>query len=129
MQEKNNRKANFFSNLQFLLTESGLKKSQIADAIGIHHISFYRYFTEKRIPKRSVLESLASFFKVDVVDLLSEDLTKKRAGETLRDNGQTSLLPSDVADFEEFVRKRTAELQQEINRFAADILDKYNQRL
>lgn len=124
MQEKNSPKEIFFHNLHHLIHQSGLRQNQIAEAIGVHPGSFSRYFGEQRIPKKTVLSSLSSFFKVSVSDLLNTDLTKAA---DLTENGIPPLrdVRSD-SDFAVYVLHKTAELQQIINLFAADLLEKYN---
>lgn len=126
MQEKTNQIANFFQNLQHLIAKSGLKRAQVADAIGVHQVSFYRYFSAQRLPKRAVLEKIADFFNVDITDLLTKDLTKK---ETASETVNMPPIPeiSGNEEFAAYVHQRTAELQRIINQFAADILEKYNQ--
>ena len=125
MQEKTNQLANFFQNLQHLIAESGLKRAQVANAIGVHQVSFYRYFSAKRLPKRAVLEKIANFFSVDITDLLTKDLTKK---ETTSETESILPIPETNGNdgFESYVLQRTAELQRAINQFAADILEQYN---
>ncbi len=125
MQEKSSPNRIFFHNLRHLIHQSGLRDSQVAEAIGVHKGSLSRYFGEQRVPKKSVLNSLSSFFHVSVADLLNTDLTKVA---DLTDQGVPPL--RDVrtdADFAVYVLHKTAELQRTINLFASDLLEKYNQ--
>lgn len=127
MQEKTNQKANFFQNLEHLITESGLKRAQVADAVGVHQVSFYRYFSAQRLPKRAILEKIAAFFNVEVSALLTQDLTKKQTEQQVPPAIPPLPVDSSNEEFAIYVHQRTAELQRIINQFAADILEKYNQ--
>ena len=49
----------------------------MAERLGIHKVSFSRYFTEKRIPKRTVLEKIAAYFNVSTIDLIDKDFTQE----------------------------------------------------
>lgn len=128
MQEKSSPNEIFFQNLRHLINRSGLKDAQIAEAVGIHKGSLSRYFGAKRIPRRKVLQGFADFFKVSIKELLSDNLSvdnteQPQAIDTTAQNGATTT----NLEFEQYVHKKTAELQTYINQFVADLLEKYNQ--
>lgn len=97
MQEKSSPNRIFFHNLRHLIHQSGLRDSQVAEAIGVHKGSLSRYFGEQRVPKKSVLNSLSSFFHVSVADLLNTDLTKV-AGLTDSKDTEDDNSPSDEGE-------------------------------
>lgn len=132
MQEKSKQKVFFWENLRFLVNKTGLHDSHVAAAIGIHKVSFSRYFAQQRVPKRSVLAKMSDFFGVSIDDLLAKDLSsaESTAKNVPLDAPSLPVPESALAssrDFAAYVFQRTAELQAEVNRFAADLLNKYNQ--
>lgn len=137
MQAKNIQNVIFFENLRYLVNKSGLRDCQVADALGIHKVSFSRYFRERRIPKRSVLSKICALYKVSLQTMLTERLSERQQeDECACLNEPPPPLPSSFppideiasdTDFTLYFRKRTQELQDYINNYVNDILKKYNQ--
>ncbi len=98
---------------------------EIASELGIHKVSFSRYFTENRIPKRSVQEKMASFFQVSLADLLGKDLQSIEQQST----AQTPEVAILSDEFTQYVEKKVADLQQYINQWAFDLLAEYAKRV
>lgn len=117
----------FFRNLRHLINGTDLKDSQVAAAVGIDKSSLSRYFGQHRIPKKSVLNSLAKFFHVSVSDLLHRDLSSISEIAEKETSVPPSVQRGDDADFATYAINKIAELQQTVNRFTADLLEKYNQ--
>lgn len=78
MQEQINRTSTFLLNFRYLVNKTGAKDCEMAEKLGIHKVSLSRYFSERRIPKRSVLEKIANYFEISCDDLLKTDLTKQQ---------------------------------------------------
>lgn len=140
MQAKNIQNAIFFENLRYLVNKSGLRDCQVADALGIHKVSFSRYFRERRIPKRRVLANICALYNIPLQTLLTERLAETQQaqatppgepGEPPPHPLPAALPPIDEttanADFTHYFRQRTRELQDYINDYVNDILKKYNQ--
>lgn len=77
MQDKNKQNAIFFTNLRYLVNKTGLMDFQIAEQLGIHKVSFSRYFRELRVPKRTVVEKIEQRFQVTRADLFDPDFVAK----------------------------------------------------
>lgn len=134
MQEKINNTGRFLLNLRHLVNKTGLLDYEIADRLGIHKVSFSRYFTEKRIPKRTVLEKISTYFSVPVADLLDKNLTLEQPSsvpETIDSpiSGQlTGLLdlPADIPPaFQRKVEAKLVALQQQINNTVCELLNEF----
>ncbi len=121
MQAKINKKEIFLLNLRFLVNKTGLNDCQIADALGIHKVSFSRYFTEQRIPKRTVLDKISEYFGVNVEKLLNEDLSAPTSSPAA--SQEMSSAPISSSEFEAIVRERSEELQRQVNAFVVDLLN------
>lgn len=78
MQAENKQNAIFFQNLRWLVNKTGLRDCDIADALGIHKVSFSRYFSEERIPKRTVLEKIEQYFNTRKEDLLDPKFIERK---------------------------------------------------
>lgn len=125
MQAEINKTRLFLQNLRYLVNKTGRMDCEIASELGIHKVSFSRYFAENRIPKRTVQEKMASFFQVPLADLLGKDLQSIEQQAT----PQTPevAIPSD--EFTQYVEKKVADLQQYINQWAFDLLAEYAKRV
>ncbi len=124
MQEKINKTELFLQNLRFLVNKTGLKDCQIANDLGIHKVSFSRYFTEERIPKRTVLEKMATYFGVSMTQLLNENIAAEQVPVPAAITPQLDNLPETITsdEFKAFVVARTEDLQRQINDFVAELL-------
>ena len=78
MQDQSKQNAIFFVNLRWLINRTRLMDCQIAEKLGIHKVSFSRYFSEQRIPKRTVMEKIEAFFQVSRDDLMDADFIAKQ---------------------------------------------------
>lgn len=130
MQEKINNTGRFLLNLRHLVNKTGLLDCEIADRLGIHKVSFSRYFTEKRIPKRTVLEKISTYFSIPVADLLDKDLTLDQSTST--DSPISSQitglldLPADIPpEFQRKVEAKLVALQQQINNTVCELLNEF----
>lgn len=126
MQAKINKTGLFLQNLRYLANKTGRMDCEIASELGIHKVSFSRYFTENRIPKRTVQEKMATFFHVPLSDLLEKDL---QAIEKQKEDAPMPevTIPSD--EFTQYVEKKVADLQQYINQWAFELLAEYAKRV
>lgn len=134
MQDKNNKTSRFLLNLRHLVNKTGLLDCEIADHLGIHKVSFSRYFTEKRIPKRTILEKISTYFSVSIADLLDKDLTNEQdspstaTADSPLSRQLTGLLdlPADLPpEFQKKVETKLSELQQQINNTVCELLNEF----
>ena len=79
MQDKSNNEGDFFANLRYLVNETGLKDYEIAERLGIHRVTFARYFSEGKIPGKTILQKIAKYFGVEVDALLHGNLLPSRS--------------------------------------------------
>lgn len=79
MQEQINKTDRFLLNFRHLVNKTGMMDCEMAEKLGIHKVSLSRYFSERRIPKRSVLEKIGEYFHLPYDELLTRDLTKPEA--------------------------------------------------
>lgn len=121
-------------NLRHLVNKTGLLDCEIADQLGIHKVSFSRYFNERRIPKRTVLEKISTYFSVSTTDLLNKDLTQEQkattpeATELPLSNQISGLLdlPADLPpEFQKKVEAKLSALQQQINNTVCELLNEF----
>ncbi len=134
MQEKINKTSRFLLNLRHLVNKTGLLDCEIAERLGIHKVSFSRYFTEQRIPKRTILEKISTYFSVSTTDLLNKDLTQEQkattpaATELPLSNQISGLLdlPADLPpEFQKKVEAKLTALQQQINNTVCELLNEF----
>ncbi len=134
MQEKINKTSRFLLNLRHLVNKTGLLDCEIADRLGIHKVSFSRYFTEQRIPKRTILEKISTYFSVSIADLLDKDLTKEQAANAPKSTD--SHIPSQITglldlsadfppEFQKKVEAKLSALQQQINNTVCELLNEF----
>lgn len=106
MQGKSSTSEISFHNLRYLINYLGLKGAQSTEAVGIHKGSLSRYFGTIRIPKRKVLQGSADFFKVSIIDFLSDNLSvgnlEAQAMNVTIQNGETTT----NLEFEQYVHKK-----------------------
>lgn len=135
MQEKINKTSRFLLNLRYLVNKTGLLDCEIAERLGIHKVSFSRYFTEQRIPKRTILEKISTYFSVSTTDLLNKDLTQEQkattpaATELPLSNQISGLLdlPADLPlEFQKKVEAKLTALQQQINNTVCELLNEFS---
>lgn len=127
MQEKINKTGRFLLNFRFLINKTGLQDQEIAEKLGIHKVSISRYFSEKRIPKRTVLEKIAAYFNLPAADLLEKDLQSEKIPQPTEHSLQNLLeLPADIPlDFQRRVEHKLAQLQQQINNTVCELLNEF----
>lgn len=132
MQEKINKIDRFLLNFRFLVNKTGYQDQEMAERLGIHKVSFSRYFTEKRIPKRTVLEKIAAYFNVSTIDLIDKDLTQEQdVIEQTSDTYTTQIseilnLPDGLPpEFQRKVEARLSALQQQINNTVCELLNDF----
>ena len=114
-------------NFRFLINKTELQDQEIAEKLGIHKVSLSRYFTEQRIPKRTVLEKIATYFNITTADLLEKDLTIETSESTLAPklSGLLNLTADVPEEFQKEVEHRLSILQQEINNTVCELLNKF----
>ena len=66
-----------------------LSQQQVADALGIHQVTYGCYELGKRHPKPDMLKKMARFFGCSIDELLEDDSndqkrTRRKAGQTAR---------------------------------------------
>ncbi len=117
----------FLLNLRFLINKTELQDQEIADRLGIHKVSLSRYFTERRIPKRTVLEKIATYFNLSSADLLERDLTAKADTPPAppKLSGILNLTDDVPVEFQKEVEIKLTALQQQINNTVCDLLNKF----
>lgn len=127
MQEEINRADRFLLNFRFLINKTELQDQEIAEKLGIHKVSLSRYFTEQRIPKRTVLKKIATYFNITTADLLEKDLTIETSESTLAPklSGLLNLTADVPEEFQKEVDHRLSILQQEINNTVCELLNKF----
>lgn len=127
MQEKINRIDRFLLNFRFLVNKTGYQDQEMAERLGIHKVSFSRYFTEKRIPKRTVLEKIAAYFNVSTIDLIDKDLTQADTPRPdIRPLQDLQAISADIPpEFQQILADKLAQLQQQINNTVCELLNEF----
>lgn len=128
MQGRINRLDHFLLNFRFLVNKTGYQDQEMAERLGIHKVSFSRYFTEKRIPKRTVLEKIASYFNVSTIDLIDKDLTQEheKPAEPIRQIQDLQAISADIPpEFQKILADKLAKLQQQINNTVCELLNEF----
>ena len=70
--------------------EMKLSQQEVADALGIHQVTYGCYELGKRHPKPDMLKKMARFFGCSIDELLEDDSnddkkrTRRKAGQTAR---------------------------------------------
>ncbi|MBR5888720.1 MAG: hypothetical protein IKY92_01590 [Akkermansia sp.] len=98
MQEEINKTDRFLLNFRYLVNKTGMLDCEMAEKLGIHKVSFSRYFSEHRIPKRAILEKIATYFEIKYDDLLQKDLAKPERDYICIEHGSARLSESLNAD-------------------------------
>lgn len=134
MQEKINKASRFLLNLRHLVNKTSLLDCEIAERLGIHKVSFSRYFTEQRIPKRTILEKISTYFSVSTTDLLNKDLTQEQKANTqeatklplsCQISGLLNLTADLPPEFQKKVEAKLTALQQQINNTVCELLNEF----
>ncbi|MCI4057546.1 helix-turn-helix domain-containing protein [Bacillus cereus] len=96
--------------LKSLIEKKSITQQQLADAIGVSHVSVYNYVEGKKAPGTRTLQKIANYLKVTTDYLLglsdSPDLT---AGEDLQLTKEAHEILQIINDLSEEQRKKALE--------------------